>query len=455
MNISDLLAIVASRNRTLVVGAITKLDQLDPEWRTGSAGQKVISRLRNSLWTDNPRSRELAAWTLLKIEQEETISYLLGVFQNRPWKLQVAAAEVLEMIGDHRATETLIIIFLEYPWPAPRAAAAALDRIDPQWPRQPIIRAAITNLIERLRADKWFIRQRAAWALGRTQDSSVCTAVAQLLEDPEEEVRATAARTLEALRSGPEDRRWLTAIALVHASIPLVGLGKEDIPALATALKTRIASTRKRAIDALSQVGHPSSIEPLLEGLNDRDKDIRRAARGVLDRLGWSPQSEYERAISSIISEDWDKVSAMGQAAIPALRNETTIGDPISRQNAAIALGTIGGEEAVAILVDLLGDPESDVRKKAVSALDHLGWQPRSDGEMTLLSIVWDVWEQAVVIGEGAVPTLIDLLANLDANLQVPAALALGKIRDIRAVDPLIRLLQSKGPTLRRQPQKH
>ena len=85
------------------------------------------------------------------------------------WKERQRAAELLIQMRDKRATELLIIAFLEGQWPVPKAVAVALGAIDPQWHQHQLVRAAVPELIARLGAERWYDRQRAAWALGRVQ----------------------------------------------------------------------------------------------------------------------------------------------------------------------------------------------------------------------------------------------------------------------------------------------
>ncbi len=93
------------------------------------------------------------------------------------------------------------------------------------------------------------------------------------------------------------------------------------------------------------------------------------------------------------------------------------------RWKAAIALGEIGDPRAVGPLIALLCDEDRFVKGRSAHALG--------------------------LIGEVAVDPLIHALQEGDGNLRWGAAIALGKIRDTRAVKPLIRALADKYENVR------
>jgi HEAT repeat protein len=139
------------------------------------------------------------------------------------------------------------------------------------------------------------------------------------------------------------------------------------------------------------------------------------------------PGSETEKLIKALKSDS----GSIRIAALMALgeRKETTAIDPITgiltrdyspvQSSAAFALGEIGDERAVEVLVIQMKDGESDtIRSNAAIALGKIG-------------------------KEIAVPDLIARLRDNRAGVRSSAALSLGRIGSETAVEPLIGVLTS------------
>ena len=133
-----------------------------------------------------------------------------------------------------------------------------------------------------------------------------------------------------------------------------------------------------------------------------------------------------------------------------ALKNDEFSG---VRWKAAEALAK-HGPAAVDVLVGALRHEDDDVRWKAAVALGEIG-DPRAIDPLILLLCDEDrfVKSHAALalgsIGEPAVKPLLHALSEGDGNLRWGAAIALGKIRDSRAIEPLIRALADKYENVR------
>jgi len=53
--------------------------------------------------------------------------------------------------------------------------------------------------------------------------------------------------------------------------------------------------------------------------LNDADLGVRQAAVWALERMGWTPRQESERAIVALVHEDWNALGKLGAAAVDRL----------------------------------------------------------------------------------------------------------------------------------------
>ena len=146
--------------------------------------------------------------------------------------------------------------------------------------------------------------------------------------------------------------------------------------------------------------------------------------------------------------------------------------DWVVRREAAITLGEMGDERCAEPLCRALYDGDWQVREVAIDALGQIG-SPAVEQLIKLLRD-WDVRKYAIIalgkirdervldplmhqlrneefkeyatnalveVGQPAVPRLIEALKEKDDNVRKQAVLALGRIKQAEAVDPLIAML--------------
>ena len=171
-----------------------------------------------------------------------------------------------------------------------------------------------------------------------------------------------------------------------------------DVRGLTRLLKHRDLDVQYGAAEALGEIGDSGAVEPLITALkNDEYSGVRWKAAEALSKIG-APAVE---------------------ALIGALRHH----DDDVRWKAAIALGEIGDPRAIDPLIMLLCDEDRFVKSHAALALGAMG--------------------------EPAVIPLLRALREGDGNLRWGAAIALGKIHDPRAIEPLIHALADKYENVR------
>jgi HEAT repeat protein len=176
-----------------------------------------------------------------------------------------------------------------------------------------------------------------------------------------------------------------------------------NLQGLIHALRHKDPKIQYDAAEALGEIGDILAIEPLITALTHNElSGVRWKAAEALSKIG-APAVD---------------------ALVGALRH---IDDDV-RWKAAIALGEIGDQRAIGPLISLLCDEDRFVKSRAAYALG--------------------------LIGEPAVEPLIFALREGDGNLRWGAAIALGKIRDPRAIDPLIRALADKYENVRAESAK-
>ncbi|MEN8161149.1 MAG: HEAT repeat domain-containing protein, partial [Myxococcota bacterium] len=170
----------------------------------------------------------------------------------------------------------------------------------------------------------------------------------------------------------------------------------------------------------------------LLDDLAHPDEEIRRlavertselpgdeAVPSLVERLGDSSWRVRKAAVERLIDQD-DAASAV-RALVAALAD----GENSGRRNAALEALTHFGPEAVPVLLEASDDEDVDVRKQVVDTLGAIGHSSAAD-------------------------RLIQLLADPDANVRAAAAEALGAVAALGVERLLVeRVEQDEEPLVR------
>ena len=180
---------------------------------------------------------------------------------------------------------------------------------------------------------------------------------------------------------------------------------------------------RRRAAEALGQIGSEKAVEALILALPGQNSDVRRNAARALGRIG------NEKVVDVLILTLSDQDSSVGRQA-------------------AWALGEIGNEKAVDALIQLLN---SDLGETAVKALRLAGNDKAVD---VLIQVMQaqnssnEAYFAARSLGEigndKAVDALIQALQHQNADVRGSAAQALGEIGNDKAVGALIQCMEQE-----------
>jgi HEAT repeat protein len=216
--------------------------------------------------------------------------------------------------------------------------------------------------------------------------------------------------------------------------------------------------TGPQAVRGLSLIGAPA-IEKLIELLDDdlltedaaealADMGDRRASEGLINAMEHS--SEFARAkVADALGRVKDT------AAIPILIAHARDKEPELRQSAIRALGEIADERAIQTLISIMDHPDPVTRLSAVQALGKFeGDEVRKelvkaldDGDLEVRDVAASVLEaqgfcKAILLEKQApVSILRATLDSRDSRLRAVAAQALGRCRDVGAVEALIEVL--------------
>jgi len=437
-------------------------------------------------------------------------SDLIEQLQSFDWNLRARAAETLGRIGDGDSVEPLVAALKDDDSDVRQKAAESLDKLGWQpededeerlyfvakkdWDRcVELDGETVAALIGVLRDKNPQVRRKAAEALGQIENPAIKPLVATLRDD-KSEVRNRAAEALieiggigviQPLIVALEDKHFYTRETAAE-SLGRIGDSCAVKP-LVAALSDTHWGVREKAAEALGRIGDSYAIEPLCAVLKDEDSDVRQKAAGALDRFGWQPEDEDEQQLYFIAKKDWDRCVELNGTTVKALVNvledknpqvrkkatETLVRigglrtvEPLIaalkhdnsniRMEAAITLGKIGDSQAVKPLIAVLSDRNRGVREAAVEALVEIG-SVHTIGPLieALKDRDSDVREAAAeILGKTGNPALEPLIVALwDGNWEVreEAAKALGRLRDSRAVNPLIAVLKYEDSGVRQK----
>ncbi len=216
--------------------------------------------------------------------------------------------------------------------------------------------------------------------------------------------------------------------------------------ALARALKAGDGTVRVMAAHALGTMHGPSAVRPLAAVTRDEDPRVRDAAIAALMLMGAD-------AITCLVAdlrsyEFRESASAalvlFGQPAVePIVSYLDSIGwDERWYSRAKETLVGIG-QPAIEPLVARLTAKEWKVRWEISSTLEAIGWQPEgTEVEGTEAEgAYWtgrNEWDKCAALGPAGIDHLVSVLPDKRA------VLALAKVGDVRAIEPLIADLTSE-----------
>ena len=305
-----------------------------------------------------------------------------------------------------------------------------------------------TSILQALLQDKpSLIRYRAAYRLGQLGDESSVPALAAALDDTDDQVITNAARAL--VQIGTQE----AAMAVIDAA------QSENVKVRSTAIFWLGFLGREKALDL---------IERILVG------DEREVRLKAVEALGYIGGDRALSILSTVFQENdfGIRITSIrsagqcgGEKAIDFLL--AALHDPSGEVRTSVidALIKIDGKRFVDVFIDGLRDPHPYVRQHAAIALDLIADRKAIPALLTALEekSQSDIGgnHRGSVVGaiahalqhykdEQVVQALIKLLREDKGNEGAAnAALALGRIGDKRAVDPLLNTLRDSSNFLR------
>ena len=269
-------------------------------------------------------------------------------------------------------------------------------------------RVSFEDLLANLKSPNAKTRQEAAAALGKSRRREAVTPLAAVVRDSDFRVRLEVVRALRELRDA------------------------SGVPALVTAVGDAEAGIREEAIGTLVEIyaetERTGTIGRFLQMFSDQ-----------YDRASLPPNATVDPAVY--------------QALARALRAE----DKGTRQEAALALGILGGRSVVRELTAALADPDADVRGAAATALGKVGSAAEARALIPLLAddsaeVRRRVLQALAVVPvrEAGAPLREMYEANRRKELGLKVLATLSRVGDPAQAELFQQLLQDPDPEKKR-----
>lgn len=364
----------------------------------------------------NVRSDAVRAFVSLRSNAKPALAALIEASKDADEKVRANVARALGAIAPTAdAVVATLLVALSDPDKRVRSASASALMSAPA-------RAVVYPLILTLQDREASVRRNAANSLARRNAGFAAPRLIRLLNDPDTEVRNAAGKALEAIGPG-------AAQALVKAS------------------KNQDANIRKSVALIFVKVDLYAALPVQIEALKDEDASVRSAAAAS---LGWYLQGPEEKTvIPALIAALKDRDASVRSSAafslgnqeepklvVPILIAALKDQDPQVRSKAASVLGAVWPPVTAAIpaLIDLLGDPNTDVLRNAIGALGKINTAATAAVIIPRLVRLLNHHDRGIqeavigalaAIGEPAAPALAKLLMGQDSYLRIKTYYAL------------------------------
>jgi HEAT repeat protein len=305
-------------------------------------GQASLVPLIGLLRSEDKSHRRWAAYAIGRIKDPRGLDPLIEKLQDPRSEVRQAAARALGDLGEQRAAQPLMKVVAGRDAETRRAAADALGMLGAV--------EAVDALGAAAHDANEPLQLAAIQALKSIGGLKAGRKVRSALETGKKAVREAAAAALASMAfesTGPQDR---AAGAVLRGDFDLaLREGATAVEALVSALSSRDAAHRFKAVDALGSLRSEQAVRPLLAALDDYDGSVQEAAATAL--------------------------AGIGTAAVPGLTVMLTSERASLRRLAATALEKIGDPGAAGAIVDAIAagrraradDSESRVAAEAAA----------------------------------------------------------------------------------------
>jgi HEAT repeat protein len=222
------------------------------------------------------------------------------------------------------------------------------------------------------------------------------------------------------------------------AAETLVRMGKAALPALTAHVDDDDGDVRKFVVDIFGTIGDTSSFSCLVRALDDADANVRASAAESLGRMkdARAVQPLLDAISHPDITFRYTILDALAGIGVPFPVGTITpfLSDSLLRKAVYDCLGSVGGSEAVPIMVEGLAEGGKSVREAAAKAFMEIrGRIPAERMEQESDALV------RRLAGTPAVDALLMMLESPDPDVQRASVRILGIIGDGSAAPAILR----------------
>ena len=417
-----------------------------------------LRKLLNQLKSSDPSIRRKAAETLSQGD-ERAIYPLIKALRDSNTGVQDAAIRSL-MNLKYEQTAYMVIPLLREESFIRNSAMIILQELD----------SLAVPLLEPLLSDKDDDIRK--FALDLLYEIGKCNypdkIVDLLINDPNSNVRAAAAKTLGRLKykdalphllNAIKDEEWVCFSSLQA----MIEIGDDRvIDQICGLLQTSSDAIRFAVIEALGNLGSQKATPYLLNHLQQSDEYEKKIVIKALINIGTLPhEPEITDILIQMLNDDWDE-KLIAVKGLIMLNEQKALGriidiagslDPIFPENEERlsflknAILQFGCNE---ILLSVIKDPSTKYRGKVI-AIESVGELKCTDAVSTLINLlnsdIRDVRRSSIeALGKIDDPfareKLLEAISDDDSHVRKSAARSLGMIGDKRAFEPLLEILK-------------
>ncbi|NVM01262.1 MAG: HEAT repeat domain-containing protein [Candidatus Helarchaeota archaeon] len=468
-------------------------------------GSNVVELLISYLKDENNRIRGNVASALGLIGDKRAIEPLISLLDDDHELVKIKVSYALKNLGWEPSNKRLEMIpklptkplvkpKLKHPIPSKKKKDSRA--------KIKIKGKTIEILLPYLKDDDKNVRLKAIKALKKIKDEKVVDLLIQSLKDKDSDIKYEAVKVLGKIKNpkavNPLTKLlWDEFLSVQQQVLKVLGAigDAKAVDPIIQALKDNAIYTN--GFETIEKIGK-SAIKPLIKFLRDDDYWIRHYTAETLEKIGWKPANETEKAHHLIAKDDykgWEEIIKLGDFALEPLIQSLSyeklprFGDiifPDDRAKALSKLGEIAFESLIKVLKEgnsntrrcvaealmfirdvraleplaqALNDENSDVRHKAIGAFSHY-----SDEKVIDVYIKYNVFEhkdnrvrRSAMRDIGwredyrLVEPLLQALKEDNWGIIDAAVHSLSKLKEKRAVEPLIQLLKHKDSMIKRK----
>lgn len=315
----------------------------------------------------------------------------------------------------------------------------------------------VTGLTEALNDNDSYIRFKAAEALGKIEDHAAVDGLLSALDDKDQSVKEMAIIALGGLGN---KKAVLPLIAnfgndkqlkeLMVFSLGEIG-GKDSLDYLILALDDDDEDIRIRAAEALGKISNPDSVEALITSLGHNNTEFKIYAISALGEIGddkaIKPLLKYLKTDKWIIRKcSLNALAKIDECSIEPFIKALYDEDWHVREKAVELVGKLGDDNCLPYINLLYKDPDEDVRQRAIGVVEKREIIKKEISQENEVKLNKQKIEEVIdKIGkEESLKILFEYLNNEDPDIRVRAVQVLAKIKDEKAVKPLINSLRDK-----------